>query len=211
MSSPTIIDVARVAGVSIKTVSRVINQGPGVSANPRKVVQSAIAKLDYRPNVWARSLRSARTYTIALLSSYTDLNQPIYYLQQNESGTHHQHAADRFRQFYHPVRIGSRRTAAFRIVAPDRHIGGKRRYGHRRHGPAYRHDVVLPEKLSVVGIDGNPMGETFWPPPTTMSQPLFRLTQRAAQILIELIAPPEIDKRKIFEFNVVVRGSATTS
>ncbi|MFS0735091.1 LacI family DNA-binding transcriptional regulator [Microbacterium sp. 1P10UB] len=59
-------DVARVAGVSIKTVSNVINDYPHVRPDTRNRVQDAIAELDYRPNLSARGLRSGRTGVIGL-------------------------------------------------------------------------------------------------------------------------------------------------
>jgi LacI family transcriptional regulator len=64
---PTISDVARQAGVSTVTVSRVINGEPNVNAATRAKVQAAVADLGYLPNVAARSLRSKRTHTLALL------------------------------------------------------------------------------------------------------------------------------------------------
>ena len=62
----TLHDVARVAGVSIKTVSNVVNDYPHVRAATRERVLSAIAELDYRPNLSARGLRSGRTGVIGL-------------------------------------------------------------------------------------------------------------------------------------------------
>ncbi|GAA4359833.1 LacI family DNA-binding transcriptional regulator [Microbacterium rhizosphaerae] len=62
----TLHDVARVAGVSIKTVSNVINDYPHVRPLTRAKVQAAIAELDYRPNLSARGLRSGRTGVIGL-------------------------------------------------------------------------------------------------------------------------------------------------
>ena len=62
----TLHDVARVAGVSIKTVSNVVNEYPHVSAATRDRVLSAIAELDYRPNLSARGLRSGKTGVIGL-------------------------------------------------------------------------------------------------------------------------------------------------
>jgi DNA-binding LacI/PurR family transcriptional regulator len=62
----TLHDVARVAGVSIKTVSNVVNNYPHVRAATRERVLSAIAELDYRPNLSARGLRSGRTGVIGL-------------------------------------------------------------------------------------------------------------------------------------------------
>jgi len=54
----TIVDIARAAGVSIKTVSRVINQEEGVGAETRARVLEIVAAMGYRPNVSARSLSS---------------------------------------------------------------------------------------------------------------------------------------------------------
>ncbi|WP_353809002.1 LacI family DNA-binding transcriptional regulator [Agromyces sp. SYSU T00194] len=62
----TLHDVARLAGVSIKTVSNVINGYPHVRPATRDRVEQAIAELGYRPNLSARSLRSGRTGAIAL-------------------------------------------------------------------------------------------------------------------------------------------------
>lgn len=59
-TSATIFDVAMLAGVSIKTVSRVINSEPNVRASTRQKVNQAIAALDYRPNEAARNLASQR-------------------------------------------------------------------------------------------------------------------------------------------------------
>jgi LacI family transcriptional regulator, galactose operon repressor len=63
----SIYDVARHAGVSIKTVSLVINRQPNVSAHTRTVVLSAIDALSYRPNVFARGLASERSFLIGML------------------------------------------------------------------------------------------------------------------------------------------------
>ncbi len=62
----TLHDVARVAGVSIKTVSNVVNDYPHVRPSTRERVLSAIAEVDYRPNLSARGLRSGRTGVIGL-------------------------------------------------------------------------------------------------------------------------------------------------
>ena len=61
-------DVARLAGVSQKTVSRVVRGDASVSDATRKAVQAAIAELGYRPNRAARSLVSGRTGAIGLLA-----------------------------------------------------------------------------------------------------------------------------------------------
>ncbi len=61
MSHPTVFDVAELAGVSIKTVSRVINDEPYVRASTRDRVNRAISELDYRPSQAARNLASQRS------------------------------------------------------------------------------------------------------------------------------------------------------
>lgn len=65
--APTIIDVAREAGVSIKTVSRVLNREAGVHEQTREQVLAVVAQLKYRPKLSARSLAGARSFLIGLL------------------------------------------------------------------------------------------------------------------------------------------------
>ena len=62
----TLHDVAKLAGVSIKTVSNVINDYPHVRPTTRVRVEDAITELGYTPNLTARNLRSGRTGAIAL-------------------------------------------------------------------------------------------------------------------------------------------------
>ena len=67
MRRATIDDVAELAGVSIKTVSRVVNREPNVTDATRAKVDKAIAKLGYRPNLSARNLASDRARLIVLV------------------------------------------------------------------------------------------------------------------------------------------------
>jgi LacI family transcriptional regulator len=66
-AKPTIMDVARLAEVSMKTVSRVINKEPNVREELRERVQQAAAMLGYRPNFSARSLAGMRSFLIGYL------------------------------------------------------------------------------------------------------------------------------------------------
>lgn len=66
-STTTIYDVARVAGVSMATVSRVVNGNANVKEKTRQKVLDAIAELDYRPNAIARGLASKRTTTVGVI------------------------------------------------------------------------------------------------------------------------------------------------
>ncbi|MEM7081708.1 MAG: LacI family DNA-binding transcriptional regulator [Pseudomonadota bacterium] len=67
MAKSNIHDVAKRAGVSIKTVSRVINNEPNVRENTRAAVQQAVDELNYRPKASARSLKGRRSYLVGLL------------------------------------------------------------------------------------------------------------------------------------------------
>lgn len=72
----TIRDVARLAGVSPMTVSRVLNGTGYTSQATRARVESAIGQLGYVPNAVARQLRSKRSHTIALV--LTDITNPFF-------------------------------------------------------------------------------------------------------------------------------------
>ncbi len=67
MARATINDVAALASVSIKTVSRVVNGEPNVSTSTREKVEKAIARLNYRPNPSAQNLASVRARLIGLV------------------------------------------------------------------------------------------------------------------------------------------------
>lgn len=63
----TIFDVANLAGVSIKTVSRVVNREPNVREKTREKVEAAVAQLGYQPNTSARGLSAKKSYVIGLI------------------------------------------------------------------------------------------------------------------------------------------------
>jgi DNA-binding LacI/PurR family transcriptional regulator len=67
---PTIRDVARHAGVSVATVSRVLNDIPIVRTEMRERVRDAIAELGYRPSSTARSLSLGRTLAIGVVAPF---------------------------------------------------------------------------------------------------------------------------------------------
>ena len=75
-------DVAEAAGVSMKTVSRVLNQEPNVREETRRKVEAAAQKLQYRPNPSARSLAGQRSYVVALIYDNPSSN----YLMEVQGG-----------------------------------------------------------------------------------------------------------------------------
>jgi LacI family transcriptional regulator len=84
----TLDDVAALAAVSRKTVSRVVNSEEGIQPATRRRVLHAIEQLDYKPNLNARMLAAHRSYTIALF-----YDEPGGYLSDFQSG-----AAERCRE-----------------------------------------------------------------------------------------------------------------
>jgi len=67
-TSPTLRDVAKKAGVSHQTVSRVINGSSDVLPGTRAVVEAAIEEMGYRPNAIARSMARGQSHTLACIS-----------------------------------------------------------------------------------------------------------------------------------------------
>ena len=73
----TLNDVAKLAGVSYQTVSRVVNQHPSVAPGTRSKVLSAIKQLDYHPNQAAKVLATGRSHIIQLLTFDLSYNDPL--------------------------------------------------------------------------------------------------------------------------------------
>lgn len=78
----TIKDVARLAGVSFKTVSRVINKEPSVKKETIELVEKAISELNYHPNPAARNLASIQSFAVA----YVYDNPNAYYVINMQEG-----------------------------------------------------------------------------------------------------------------------------
>lgn len=77
----TIKDIAKTLGVNVGTISRALNDKPGVSADLRRRIVRKAAEMDYRPNGHARGLVTHRTETIGLLSGAETshfLSNPFY-------------------------------------------------------------------------------------------------------------------------------------
>ena len=68
----TIADVARIAGVSVSTVSRILNDKPDVSSGTRQRVKQVMEELGYSPHALAQRLAASRSRSIALIFPLTD-------------------------------------------------------------------------------------------------------------------------------------------
>lgn len=114
MSNATIDDVAKLAGVSPKTVSRVVNREPNVRESTREKVEHAIAELNYRPNQFARSLASQRSNIIGLIyddpSAYEVPSSG--YVMRLQQGSLRACRAANYELLIHPCRYASKDVAS---------------------------------------------------------------------------------------------------
>lgn len=112
-------DVAAAAGVSIKTVSRVLNKEPNVREETQSRVLKAVQRLGYKPNPSARSLAGQRSYALALAYNNPSRN----YLMEIQSGTLDACHANHYNLLLAPVGIGRHAlpdlTALFENSRPD--------------------------------------------------------------------------------------------
>jgi len=97
-------DVAKAAGVSMKTVSRVLNHEPNVTDDTREKVEQAVRALNYRPHPSARSLAGNRSYLIALLYN----NPSPSYVMEILSGVLHACEASHYNMMLLPLDFDSR-------------------------------------------------------------------------------------------------------
>ena len=126
MPKATIDDVAELAGVSIKTVSRVVNREPNVREQTRGRVLDAIDKLNYRPNQAARSLASHHSHLVGLVyddpSAY-EIPSSGYVLRMQEGALRACRAAS-YELLIHPCNyrnkdVGKQLKALIERVRPD--------------------------------------------------------------------------------------------
>ena len=144
-------DVARLAGVSHQTVSRVLNDNPNVKEQTRLRVRAAIDQLGYRPNRAARTLVTGRSQVIGVLAQSSTLFGPASLLAAFE----HAAADSGF-----AVTVGSVRSLDRRSVAE----AANRYLDQRVAGLVIIAPVVsanealddLPEDVPLVTIDGDP-------------------------------------------------------
>ena len=94
----TIKDVAKLAGVSIKTVSRVINREDSVKPDTEKKVQAAINELNYQPNSSARNLAATQSFAIG----YVYDNPNAYYVIDMQNGILKECQSNGFELIIHP-------------------------------------------------------------------------------------------------------------
>lgn len=114
-------DVAARAGVAVKTVSRVLNAHPYVSAGTREKVEAAMRDLDFRPSIAARILSGAKSNQIALIYD----NHSPYYTFQIQMGCWDRCHAQGIRLLAQPVDVADPRVGdEVRGLVTETHVDG---------------------------------------------------------------------------------------
>ncbi|MFN3468587.1 MAG: LacI family DNA-binding transcriptional regulator [Novosphingobium sp.] len=114
-------DVAAKAGVAVKTVSRVLNGHPYVSADTRARVEEAMRALDFRPSVAARILSGAKSNQIALIYD----NHSPYYMFQIQTGCWDFCRANGIRLLAQPVDVADPQVGEqVRGLVTETHVDG---------------------------------------------------------------------------------------
>ena len=104
----TISDVAKAAGVSIKTVSRVLNKERYVRAATREKVEAAMAAMAFSPSIAARSLAGHRSHQIALIYD----NHSPYYIHAIQEGVWARCRDEDVRMLAQPADVASKTIVA---------------------------------------------------------------------------------------------------
>ncbi|MFP5456422.1 MAG: LacI family DNA-binding transcriptional regulator, partial [Alphaproteobacteria bacterium] len=114
-------DVAARAGVAVKTVSRVLNDHPYVSAETKARVQLAMRELEFRPSIAARILSGAKSNQIALIYD----NHSPYYMFQIQNGCWSRCQADGIRLLAQPVDVAAPNVGdQVRGLVTETHVDG---------------------------------------------------------------------------------------
>ncbi|HEX7858256.1 MAG TPA: LacI family DNA-binding transcriptional regulator [Sphingobium sp.] len=114
-------DVAARAGVAIKTVSRVLNGHPYVSAETKQRVEEAMRALDFRPSIAARILSGAKSNQIALIYD----NHSPYYMFQIQQGCWARCQQDGIRLLAQPVDVADPTIGdQIRDMVSETHVDG---------------------------------------------------------------------------------------
>jgi LacI family repressor for deo operon, udp, cdd, tsx, nupC, and nupG len=154
----TVRDVARLAGVSAKTVSNVVNDSAPVSEATRTRVERALTQLDYVPNLTARGLRNGRTGVIGL--ALPDLSTPY-------SAVLTHHLVARAARFGWRVQIeetgdsGARREAELLSRAQARLVDGLILDPVRLEASAIQRGMSLPPVVLIGEVD-QPVADHVW-------------------------------------------------
>lgn len=153
----TIADVAKRAGVSNKTVSRVLNRSSNVKPETKQRVEQAMSVMGYRPNSPARMLASNRTYLIGLI-----YNAASDYISGLQNGVLTGCLPEHYDLLIHPCSYGSPTLIANVIeFISNRRVDGLILAPPVSDIPEI-HEVLSKQKIPIVSISKEPVEEKDW-------------------------------------------------
>lgn len=138
---PTMIDVAREAGVALGTVSKVVNGRP-VGEEYRVRVEEAIKKLDYRVNSYAKGLRSNKTFLIAVMMP--NLVNPFFV--RMVSYINKALSERKYRMLFYATDYDPQQEQEFVLLAEQQKVDGIICL-------SYNPDLKLPANIPLISID----------------------------------------------------------
>jgi len=215
----TIHDVARVAGVGIGTVSRVINNHPGVRPATREKVLEAVAQLNYKPNPIARSMISKRTGVIGVIVSFftRPFNTEVLRGVEAVLGVHRAFGEEGL-LFEPELMLTSEwdrhggKVAALQLLSREKRptaifaAADMQAVGVLE--AAKDLNINVPEDLSVIGFDGIEIAELLGL--STIQQPMRQMGELGVSKLIEQVENPQ-RLPELIRFNTTLVERRTTS
>lgn len=157
---PTIDDVARVAGVSMKTVSRVLNRAPNIRPHTRDKVLAAAETLDYKPNLSAKQLASNRSFLVGMLYGDPNPNNENDYVTTVQSGSLQTCSEYGYRLLINPCRADSP-DLIDGVIGLSRHVDGIIILQPLSDLPALN-EVLLEKNIACVRVSQRPFAHFPW-------------------------------------------------
>jgi DNA-binding LacI/PurR family transcriptional regulator len=228
LSGATVYDVARAAGVSAMTVSRVINGSTHVTDSTREKVMAAIESLKYQVNVAARAARVG-TLRVGLLYS----NPSAVFLSALLVGAMDQCSQSGAQLILENCGdLRSQRKAIDKLIANGadgilvppplcdskstlkqlNEIGMPTVAVATARPAATGMHLHVPDDLAVCGFDDTPVATTVWPELSTIHQPIGDMARAAVELVIEQIrrrraGEPKLVQHKLLPYTLVTRES----
>ena len=221
---PTIADVARLAGVSVSAVSKVVNGRDGISAATRERVLAAAARLDWSPSASAVALRGARTRAVGMVAARrADLLSADPHFTVLISGVERELAPADYGLLLHVVgEEPGAEERAYRRLAQERRVDGVILTESRIGDPRFELLRRLRLPAVLVGVPWRP--ESLRPPVVAVHAPEQEAgIRQAVGHLHELghrrfgyVSGPEdrvhsVFRRRVFEAALADRGLASAS
>jgi len=209
--SVTIKHVAADAGVSLQTVSRVINNEPNVCPEMKKRVQDSIDKLVYVPSIEAQRMSGSRSYLILAINDRertiadwqarlgTDWVDQMLLGGMLASGERGDLGFD--------SGLAAARALLDLPDPPTAIIASSDQIAVATLEVARADGLSVPDNLSLISFDNTPIVRFTEPPMTALDQPIAATTAKAAELLIDGKSRTGDEEPIVMEGCLMVRGS----